>query len=180
MANMILVNYYVRLIKKDMYDLENVPADIKDLVQKLLNNESIEINDEKEISTEDIVNNEELKEDIKYGAKTLDNKSIYIPLNDIKETTLAAIKIEDIINKELFEIIPEDIKFELIRIENVFGRLDSMEDVLLQYDEEKLDITLKCKLKEDVVSYQEFLRIDIRLLSSNYENMMFTIYFITK
>lgn len=177
MTNKALLNYYVRLIKKEALTLEDVPDDMVEAVQRKLNGEE-EVSNEKheKMIIEDDSNN-------KLGAKSLPNKIITVNGDEFTSTGKLNIGclITEILNNETMPIneeYPKDIDFELVRTENVFGRFVSIPNVNVFYDKEYciLKITMDSRPNVFFRPGDEIIRVDLKLVSSNYEDMSMTVY----
>lgn len=180
MANTALINYYVRLIQKESYKLDDVPDDVREEVQRKLNGEEEPAVEE---STNEEVSEEVVSEDGKLGAKTLHNKHYIVNGDDFtKSGKLSFVYlITEILDNEtmpLDEEYPKDIDFELVRIENFMGRFADIPKISVSYDQSVSGLRISINSKPDVYfrAGDEIIRLDLKMTSSNYEDMSMTVY----
>lgn len=178
MTNKALLNYYVRLINKEALTMEDVPDDLREDVQRLLNN-----NDTSDSKEEGPVYEEPEEENHKLGAKVISNKNIGTDpkkFMENKEIQLALLITEiltnDVIPQE--EEYPQNIDFEVVRVEDFWGRYVDIPRVYTEYDQEYCILRIKVKAEPNIYFKpgDEMMRIDLKMTSDNYEDMTMTIY----
>ena len=84
-----------------------------------------------------------------------------------------------ILSKNLFYVSPEDVEWNIIRVENMFGVLEGDPEVKLIEEPTGTRLVVKGKIRDNVVIHKA-LRIDLGIKSSNYEDMHVTVYIATK
>lgn len=182
MANIALVNYWVRLLKKEQMKMEDVPDEIREDVQRALNGEDVtSSNDEQHI----VYKEEEYSSLL--GAKSISSKTSLIDSEEFSVSGVCKIGylITEIFDNDVMpqdEEYPQNINFELIRIEDTYGKFESTPSVKVVYDKDycllTVDITSKPVI--DFKSGDGIMRLDLKITSSNYEDMKMTIYVVAK
>ena len=166
---------YKGLVKRGTYTIDKVPKEYRESVQKLLNGESENNNEEPvEESTEEFV---------KYGAVTLPKINGYpVDVDSVMMTGKIRIDLEfDVIfPSDLFSVFPRDVQYSIQRVENIWNRFRSKVDVIIDTIDEDALVLVNGFPSAICNPGDTLLRIDLKIESSNYEDMYLTIYLCAK
>lgn len=183
MASVALIKYYATLIKKQMMSMEQIEPEFQEAVQKAINGEIISHDDQ----TTDNASN--LTEDIpsgKIGAITLDDYYILLKNENInvdgarRFSVFAPIKMDDIFSSEVLNEnpFPEAIDLRILYIENVYNRFssDAGVEIIPDGDDWSIHVVASDMVKNNTDVVKEYLRVDLLIKSSNYEDMRLSVY----
>lgn len=176
LANIALINYYASLVKRGTYKLESIEDEsVRTQVEKRINGESISENTE-------VTNNTTVSEETTsslYGPLTIGNLTKEINTESLSKSGHSEISFD---LSELFSNVPEgneypkDVQLEVIRVEDTYGKFKEVPDIQITIT----DTTVKTKISAipivDFTAGYEVFRLDLKVISSNYEEMKFTIY----
>lgn len=165
-----IIYSYAKMIDDNICTISQIPQKYRDEVRGYME------------SMDNDVNSNELVDDTTpkiYGAHYL------YPITDIVDTSIlgngGSVSIE-IANETIFSIseldsdpMPNAIKYEIIRVENVYGKFKTEPVVELTNTPTGFKIKLQGTPK-NIAPDSTILRVDLRITSSNYENMRITLY----
>lgn len=165
---------YKGLVKRGRCTINDVPEEYREETKLLLEGQEIS-NEviEKEVETL-------MEENTKFGAVTIPNISGY-PISVSKMLIDGKCKVTipygELFTKELFPTAyPLNVQYDITRIENNYMRFEDGLKVSVDTVDSDCVLTFegvpKCEYNSKVV----MLRIDVKIKSSNYEDMHFTIY----
>ena len=156
---------YKRLIERGRCTIDDIPEICREETQRLLNGETMEsiITSAKEA----------IESNYRHGAITLGTLNIEFHPDDGGRTVV--LLDHDTIFRSYLDgkDEPIDIAYGLTRVENVYNAFDGLVDVQIDTVGDTLALAVNGFAKKDALTY---LRIDLSIQSSNYEDMRLTIY----
>lgn len=172
----VFVHTFAKMIEHGLVTIDQIPAEHREDTRQYIESGKLESSTEDSTVGEAVPENNQI-----LGALRLPKlDSVNIDMDTLAKgkSITARIKKREIFSSEVLNgnPSPENVQYEVIRIENVYGKFEDDLNVELGETSQSVTVTLTGTPK-DVVIDATVLRIDILIHSSNYEDMRLTVYF---
>lgn len=161
-----MIGSYAKMIEDNLITLQDVPEVCKAAVLKY----------KKE--TVDVVDNTVTIDEpqVPYGSIFLPPIELSVSTYDIRASITTADIFKGMLNGNP---MPEGVKYTLGLVENTYRKFETTPDVKLMNTDIGFDLSVNGRVV-NIHSNLRILRVDINITSSNYEDMLQTIYLIAK
>lgn len=158
---------YAALINYGRIPLDDVPTEYREDTKAALNDD-----DEDNESASEIIN-EEI-----HGAVNLDPITIKCSYNELNQDGKEVIKLgyNAIFTKDKFGILPENIKYSIKRVENIYGKYRSEVSATVDTINNAGVLIVNGYPSAIMQNGDTMLRIDLTITSDNYDPMTLVVY----